>query len=592
MASPATIGALRAVLGMDSAAFESSIKRTRKQTKSFGDDMKRAGAKIGVALTAAAAGLGVALQSAINDMDKLAKTSRQIGVPVEELSRLQHAAELSGVSFGKLETGLARLNKSITEAGQGLSTPIRGFKALNLEFRNADGSLRTVSEMLPEIADRFKNMRDGPEKTALAMQLLGRAGREMIPLLNGGAEGIAKMNAEADALGLTIDQNTAVAAENFNDNMTRLKRAGSGLVNQLAGRVLPTLVSLSEMFLDSAKGSSTLTVTVDGLVLAFKGLVSAGVIMKSIFDAVFDTVRAVAGAVGNLLVGNFAKAGEAISGLTISTANAAETLDGLWKQADESAKRTAATHSGVVVPVIESGTKKLTKSQKELNAARQEGIRITEAMRTPAEQQAADMARLDDLLRKNAITIETHRRAMAKTTQANREQWADLATGVAGDLEFVADTFGKENRKMATAAKAFAIVQALINTYQGITRTLATIPWPFSIVAAGAQAAMGFAQVARIRGQSIPAAAQGGQFRVTGNAGMDNNLVAMRLSRGEGVSVTKVGETDQAAGGGGIQKINIEAVNPRAIFSGETINMLIRELQIRQRDGLKLVQAT
>src|SRR5690606_5933296 len=139
-----------------------------------------AGVAIAAAMSVAAIGLGMAIKGTLEEADKLGKMAQSIGVPVEELSKLKNAADLSGVSLESLSKGVARLNRNIVEGAQGLSTPIRAFEALGISIRNADGSLKTVSQALPEIADKFATMRDGPEKTALSMQLLGRAGAELI----------------------------------------------------------------------------------------------------------------------------------------------------------------------------------------------------------------------------------------------------------------------------------------------------------------------------------------------------------------------------------------------------------------------------
>jgi tape measure domain-containing protein len=69
---------------------------------------------------------------------------------------------------------------------------------------------------------------------------------------------------------------------------------------------------------------------------------------------------------------------------------------------------------------------------------------------------------------------------------------------------------GAQNRKAFEAAKAFNIANAVMNTYMAATKALATYPWPFGMVAAGAAVAMGLAQVAQIRSQQYSGRALGG----------------------------------------------------------------------------------
>ena len=61
---------------------------------------------------------------------------------------------------------------------------------------------------------------------------------------------------------------------------------------------------------------------------------------------------------------------------------------------------------------------------------------------------------------------------------------------------------GQVNKKFFAAQKAIAIAQAVMNTYQGATKALATYPPPFNFLAAAAVVASGMGQVAAIRAQT------------------------------------------------------------------------------------------
>ena len=69
---------------------------------------------------------------------------------------------------------------------------------------------------------------------------------------------------------------------------------------------------------------------------------------------------------------------------------------------------------------------------------------------------------------------------------------------------------GAQNKKAFEAAKAFNIANAIMNTYMGVTKSLATYPFPFNMVAAAASLAMGMAQVSQIRSQQYSGRSLGG----------------------------------------------------------------------------------
>jgi hypothetical protein len=71
-------------------------------------------------------------------------------------------------------------------------------------------------------------------------------------------------------------------------------------------------------------------------------------------------------------------------------------------------------------------------------------------------------------------------------------------------------SLGTYNKRAFEAAKAFNIANAVMNTYAGATKALATYPPPFNFIAAAAVVASGLAQVAAIRSQSYSGRALGG----------------------------------------------------------------------------------
>ena len=179
--------------------------------------------------------------------DELAKASQKAGVSVEALSGLRHAAKLADVEFESLVGGLAKLAKTMQDS---LFTPTSisraAFKALGIDVQTASGALKDTDVVLEEVAEKFHGMRDGAGKTALAMNLFGKSGAELIPLLNEGKEGIAKLRAEAERLGITMTTEQAQAAEEYKDNLERVDTALLGIKMRIGNELIPALSQLNE----------------------------------------------------------------------------------------------------------------------------------------------------------------------------------------------------------------------------------------------------------------------------------------------------------------------------------------------------------
>ena len=259
-------------------------------------------ANLGVAVSVA--GLTAMVKSAIDTGDALDEMSQRVGVSVETLSVWKPAAEQSGVSGESFEKGLRKLSTTMLEAATGSEDAARGFSAVGVEFKNQDGTLRATDQVLLDLAERFKAMPDGAEKTALAVQLFGKSGAELIPFLNQGRDGINELSAEMQALGVQMSSETAAQAGNFNDALDKLKLATTSIGNQIIASLLPALNDMTGGMVESAKQGGTLRVILDGVVLVLKTLALGAATVGKAFVALGEAIGAGVAAAVEALKGN------------------------------------------------------------------------------------------------------------------------------------------------------------------------------------------------------------------------------------------------------------------------------------------------
>jgi hypothetical protein len=616
MASNAIIGALRVVLGADSASLEKGLKDAQGSLDKFAANVKRSGVAMGVALTAALAGVGIAIQGAINEADKLGKLAQSIGVPVEELSKLKHAADLSGISLESMAKGVGRLNRNLVEAAQGSQTPIKAFEAMGIAIRNADGSLKTVSQALPEIADRFSKMRDGPEKTAFAMQLLGRAGAEMIPMLNGGAQGLRDMMMEAEQLGLVIDNRTAKAAELFNDNLTRMRKVFDGIVIKVTAEMLPAFVQFSQVMIDASKNSDLLKQVASAIVTGMRFMVEVVLSSISVFRAFAAEITGVWNAMKLLSKLDFSGAAQAFqAGQDESKRILAQTREFIEKfYADAKATVDAAAPAlskGLAAPIITAAQHIKTamdqiagstlKQIAQLNATAQtygmtagasaafiKQLELEEIARQKYGEAwikyraqiaavaseygnatlQADKFRINMELRTPFELMTDQLRNLDEKLRASGGHWeqygeavmrtkAKMAQAYLGMASEAAGLFGQIFKDSKTAA----IAQATISAAEGVARSLGAYPMPFAGIMAALHAAAGAAQISRIRSVT-PTGGGGGAGRAPAVA------TPSRISNE--------------------QSFHLRGMNPGSMFSRDSIMGLVEAINEATKDGVKL----
>lgn len=206
------------------------------------------------AATAAVAAIVTSTKAIADQGDALNKMSQKTGLAVEELSKLQYAAGLSGVSTEALQKGLVNLSGGMVEAATGAGPLAEKYQQLGISLRNTDGTMKSSGAVLAELADRFQAMPDGVEKTALATDLFGKKlGAEMIPLLNGGAAGLKAMGDEAEALGLVMNAELAKQSEEFNDNLERMQKLAAAVGLNIASSLIPALNEYMAQMLDAKK---------------------------------------------------------------------------------------------------------------------------------------------------------------------------------------------------------------------------------------------------------------------------------------------------------------------------------------------------
>lgn len=243
--SQAVIGNLRVNLGLDTAAFSAGTKQAQGALAGLSNSLK--GFAAGMAGLLTLGGVTSALQNSISRMDELGKSAQKIGIPVEALSKLEYAARLADLPLSDLETTMGRFARSLAEIQTGGTNGAgSALENLGVKATTAQGQLRPTVDILLDLADKFRTMPDGAQKSALAMELFGKSGADMVPFLNQGSDAIRRAMDEARAFGLEVSQNAAKSAEDFNDNLTRLKSAGEGLSQQLTKQLVPSLAEVTE----------------------------------------------------------------------------------------------------------------------------------------------------------------------------------------------------------------------------------------------------------------------------------------------------------------------------------------------------------
>src|SRR5690606_2262604 len=123
-------------------------------------------------------------------------TAKQTGLAVDQLRFLQYAAARADVPAESLTMAIGKLQRAMVEAKDPNSELSKTFRGLSISSTDAQGRLRGVTEILPELADAIKNAGSPAEQTALAMDIFGKSGAQLLPFLKEGSAGLVELQSK------------------------------------------------------------------------------------------------------------------------------------------------------------------------------------------------------------------------------------------------------------------------------------------------------------------------------------------------------------------------------------------------------------
>jgi len=330
-ASSIKAGAAYVELFVKDSRLTKGLQAASQKLKAFGAGLTAVGATfIGIGATILAP-LAATTQVFASAGDQLAKMSARTGISVEALSELAFAAEQSGADMETLEGGLRKMQQVLVEAAGGSKSAQESLDLLGLTV--ADLARLSPDEQFKLIADRLSQMQHPALRTAAALDLFGKSGTRLLPLMANGAQGIEELEARARQLGLTMSTEDAKAAEAFGDTLSDLWKVIKAGVVAIGGALAPMLSALAERITSTVvtvsewiRNNSDLIVTVfkvaaavvaAGAAVAVLGTAISGLgTVLGAVATVFTAVGAAVGVLGSLLAFLLTPIGLVIAGVS------------------------------------------------------------------------------------------------------------------------------------------------------------------------------------------------------------------------------------------------------------------------------------
>lgn len=240
--------------GMDKAA-----RVAAKRSKDIESGFNKAFRGIAATVSGFVAGLATVdtaitgFMNAVDAADRVDELSARLGISTERLSTWAYVAKMSGSDLESLTSAMQKFAKTAAGAMDGDSKQAGLFEALDIQVKDAEGNLRSLESLLPDVANAFKRLNNDTLEASVAQELFGRSGAELLEFLNRGSDGIEQLSERARELGIEIGGETAGKAAEFKDRVDDLRAATQGWFLDLSSELLPAMTELVEDFTDFVK---------------------------------------------------------------------------------------------------------------------------------------------------------------------------------------------------------------------------------------------------------------------------------------------------------------------------------------------------
>lgn len=221
--------------GSDFDLFGKKLTDNVNATDLLSGGLKKLGGALVAGLSVAA--VTSAISSYTNFTGQIADMSAKTGIGAEALQRLKYAAEQNGASIDQVTVAIGKLGANLAS---GNASAIGALKALGLSFDQ-------IRAMEPDkafvaIGDAIAGVEDPMARSKLAMDLFGRSGIELLPMMRGN---LTETAAAADRLGIVMSESAIQAGDKLGDSLDSLMLVGQSLIGQVLNPMVPAITAVA-----------------------------------------------------------------------------------------------------------------------------------------------------------------------------------------------------------------------------------------------------------------------------------------------------------------------------------------------------------
>ena len=247
----------------DTKDLENSTNKAQSSVNSLSNGLSKGLAVAGglcataiASATAAVVGMTKACWNGVNATaqygDEIDKNSQKVGLSKEAYQQWDYVMRIAGTSMADCSVGMKTLTNKVDDAKNGGTGATETFKQLGISVDDLKGKSR--EDIFALTVSRLQNVQDETVKAALANDLFGKSGQNLMPMFNATNEETQKLIEETKEYGMIMSDEAVSSSAQFQDSLTKLQKTGTGLKNKFFGIMLPGMSEVIDGFSDMVAG--------------------------------------------------------------------------------------------------------------------------------------------------------------------------------------------------------------------------------------------------------------------------------------------------------------------------------------------------
>ena len=224
--------------------------------------------------------------------DTIKDMANETGLSIYATQQLTYMAEQTGASMNDVASAIKNVEKAMQQADNGTKATAAVFRELDISILDSNGHMRDAAQVFQEAISKLGELKNGTERSQMAMKLFGDSAKELNELTSLGKEGISELAAEFDQLGIALSTKDVEALSEAKQSIDNLKTSFMSAAAELAATVAPAIMTVTNFLANLSPEAKQVIMVVAALTAGLLALSLAIGAVGTIYSTMMATATA------------------------------------------------------------------------------------------------------------------------------------------------------------------------------------------------------------------------------------------------------------------------------------------------------------